>query len=126
MTPEERLQAILAYCDAPTKGPWVAPDNNMTHQVYANGTPIASFRIRKCDRRGLAEYRANAVFTASARTDLPRVARALLYLLNEGLYELDECRRPMSHFPESCTCRYGNRITVRGKATAILEGKDAE
>jgi len=78
VTPKERLQAILDYCDAATPGPWVAPDNNMAHQVYANGTPIASFRIRKVDRRGLAEYRANAVFTAASRTDLPRVARALL------------------------------------------------
>jgi len=112
MTPVERLKAILDYCDAATAEPWVAPDNSMTHQVYADGTPIASFRIRKFDRRGLAEYRANAVFTASARTDLPQVARALLV----ACHTLGEFAQLGGAASSDCL----DRITV------ILEGKDAE
>lgn len=122
MTIEERIAAILKRADAATKGPWIAVE------CGANGADKRQFRYGidwavETEAEGIdnpdadevywvasdKKVKENAVFATHARTDVPRLCRAL----EEALYWID------------------NGVWVQGaqgirdEIAAILDGKES-
>jgi len=111
MTPVERLQAILDYCDAATKGPFVFgnPSGVAVEVTGADGAMVCDWDLRG---RSSPPTLADLTCMLQSRTDTPRLARALLLarktLLNMSARGSEFARNTLE------------------EVDAILEGKDAE
>lgn len=83
-TLESMLDAITARCDAATEGPWLTgrhsnPDCNVRYVYPEGGDPVCS---EVCSTYGELEKNvANSDFIAASRTDVPRLLKALEYIL---------------------------------------------